>query len=182
MFLQDDPLHKGYQRVDQTEDALLSKSPTGTSLETVVLDTNADNLIGGDSQLPLSRPFQSPPRFKSPPPEPNPFAEELKQKLAQQPRSVLKDSRVSFEDNYEDEAADKLEDNFAAQRAHFQKYKSHSSATKRLLLNVSSSFNFMIKEYILTFFFSLFFFCVMFILYIFLYFLIGYTYFAQLRC
>lgn len=137
-FFQDDPLHKGYQRVQQAEDELLSKSPTETSLETVVLGTNADNLIGSDNQLPPSRTYQSPPRLKSSPIEPNPFVEELKQKLAQQPKSVLKDSRVSFEDNYEDEAADKLEDNFAAQRAHFQKYKSHSSATKRLLLNVNT--------------------------------------------
>lgn len=107
-------------------------------METVVLDTNADSLaggIGGTSSL-TSGTLHSQLRLKSPSLEKNPFKAELKQKLSNQPKSVLKDSRVSFEDNYEDEAADKIEDNFAAQRAHFQKYKSHSSANKRLLLNV----------------------------------------------
>lgn len=139
LFLQkDDPLQKGYQRVDQAEDELLSKSPTETSLETVVLDTNADSLSGavGENPSVLSRTLQNPSGLNNPLLEKNPFEEELTLKRSQQPKSVLKDSRVSFDDNYEDEAADKIEDNFAAQRAHFQKYKSHSSANKRLLLNV----------------------------------------------
>uniref|UniRef100_A0A336LSW6 Facilitated trehalose transporter Tret1 n=1 Tax=Culicoides sonorensis TaxID=179676 RepID=A0A336LSW6_CULSO len=145
---QDDPLQQGYQRVFPPTDlrgpAQYSRSPTrntqaGTSasqpsgttgaLETIVLDTNADNLISLDNSQPLVSPSK-----KRPEPE-NPFSVELptppsvKKPTAQ----ALKDSRVSFEDNFGDEEQDTLQD-FQAQRAHFQKFKSQSSA-KRLLLN-----------------------------------------------
>ncbi|XP_063701895.1 facilitated trehalose transporter Tret1-like isoform X2 [Culicoides brevitarsis] len=137
---QDDPLQQGYQRVfPPPPNRQFSRSPqrnkpaapqpggSGASeapLETVVLDTN---LISLDNQ-PIA---SSPPSRK---PE-NPFSVELPTPpVVKKPTPALvKDSRVSFEDNFGDEEQDTLQD-FNAQRAHFQKFKSQSSA-KRLLLN-----------------------------------------------
>lgn len=106
-------------------------------MDTVVLDTNADNLISLDTtpSIPVEQPATSYNKSTSGYSGSNPFIDELKTKLP--PKSAIKDSRVSFdEEDLDDEAADTLDDNFLAQRAHFQKFKSHSSATKRLLLNV----------------------------------------------
>lgn len=148
--MQDDPLQQGYQRVfpksDRRDASHFSRSPQrttgGTSghpqpggsgtapLETIVLDTNADNLISLDNSQPLASPTR-----RRPEPD-NPFSDELPTppSVKKPTASVLKDSRVSFEDNFGDEEQDTLQD-FNAQRAHFQKFKSQSSA-KRLLLNV----------------------------------------------
>lgn len=144
-------MQQGYQRVFPTSDfrdpTHYSRSPqrnTGATtggaqpggsgaapLETIVLDTNADNLISLDNSQPLA----SPSRKRPEPPE-NPFSDELPTppSVKKPTASALKDSRVSFEDNFGDEEQDTLQD-FHAQRAHFQKFKSQSSA-KRLLLNV----------------------------------------------
>lgn len=148
-------MQQGYQRVFPTSDfrgpTHYSRSPqrnTGTAaqpsgpssaapLETIVLDTNTDNLISLDNSQPLGSPSR-----KRPEPE-NPFSDELPTPPAvkKPTASALKDSRVSFEDNFGDEEQDTLQD-FNAQRAHFQKFKSQSSA-KRLLLNVRRIFYFL---------------------------------------
>lgn len=148
IFFQDDPLQQGYQRVISTDRHLAGgrapttsglaaagpAAPTNTSpvspknLQTIVLNTNADNLINLDHPAPsfktdkvtralFSDELPTPPTIKKP--------------IASQ----LKETRVSFEDNFDDEAQDTIAEDFAAQRAHFQKYKTQSSA--RLLLNVS---------------------------------------------
>lgn len=129
-FVQYDPLNSrsGYRRVD-TGGESLSTSATATSLNTFVLDTNAENLISLDTET-----------TAHPRPQPNPFIHEFK--LNAPPKSALKDSKISFDEEFEDEAADRIGDDFLSQRAHFQKYKSQSSATKRLLLNVSRVFKF----------------------------------------
>lgn len=128
-FLQDDPHNQGYQRVHTTE-GTLSASATTTTLDTIVLDTNTEDLLSlgnqGTSEHKTNRGGEK---------ETNPFVEEAKRNLPH--KSALKDSRVSFTD-LDDEATDTIDNDFLTKRAHFQKFKSNSSATKRLLLNVSN--------------------------------------------
>lgn len=139
--MQDDLVNQGYQRVEAGE-GTLSTSATATSLDTVVIDTDAENLIALEPTSVSARLTSDVSKLRNTGVEPNrtqsPTAEQYKKSAPT--KSSLKDTKVShavsFED-FEDEAADKIDDDFLSQRAHFQKNKSSSSATKRLLLNVS---------------------------------------------
>ncbi|XP_053689254.1 facilitated trehalose transporter Tret1 [Sabethes cyaneus] len=121
-----DPLQHGYQRVNTAEGSL-STSTTGTSLDTIVLDTNAEDLnstprVGGVTRTfsPIqeaddsTNPFLDPLTSRSP-------AGESKTKS----KSSLKSSRVSFD---EEDRFDEGDEGFRKQREHFQKHKSHSTS------------------------------------------------------
>uniref|UniRef100_A0A182X525 Uncharacterized protein n=1 Tax=Anopheles quadriannulatus TaxID=34691 RepID=A0A182X525_ANOQN len=131
-----DPLQYGYQRVNTAEGSL-STSTTATSLDTIVLDTNAEDLA---SVPPRTLQHHQPQRTFSPileTDDTNPFLEPVEKAKS---KSSLKSSRVSFDQ--EDDRFDEDENSFRKQREHFQKHKSHSTSEhKSQLIKVSSSSN-----------------------------------------
>ncbi|EAA44045.3 AGAP005563-PA [Anopheles gambiae str. PEST] len=117
-----DPLQYGYQRVNTAEGSL-STSTTATSLDTIVLDTNAEDLA---SVPPRTLQHHQPQRTFSPileTDDTNPFLEPVEKAKS---KSSLKSSRVSFDQ--EDDRFDEDENSFRKQREHFQKHKSHSTS------------------------------------------------------
>ncbi|XP_055604511.1 facilitated trehalose transporter Tret1-like [Uranotaenia lowii] len=127
-----DPLQYGYQRVN-TGEGSLSTSTTATSLDTIVLDTNADDLAGtpraaaAAAQRPFSpiletedtNPFLDPPAAGT---RSSGTVADSKSKS----KSSLKGSRVSFDED--DDRFDETDEGFRKQREHFQRNKSHSSS------------------------------------------------------
>ncbi|XP_038120020.1 facilitated trehalose transporter Tret1 isoform X1 [Culex quinquefasciatus] len=127
-----DPLQYGYQRVNTAEGSM-STSTTGTSLDTIVLDTNADDLTGTpSSRIGAQRTFS--PILETD--DTNPFLDPPTSKASSQgggldnaskakSKSSLKGSRVSFDQEDQFDASD---EGFRKQREHFQKHKSHSTS------------------------------------------------------
>uniref|UniRef100_A0A182Q863 Facilitated trehalose transporter Tret1 n=1 Tax=Anopheles farauti TaxID=69004 RepID=A0A182Q863_9DIPT len=121
-----DPLQYGYQRVNTAEGSL-STSTTATSLDTIVLDTNAEDL----ASVP-PRGLTQPQRTFSPileTDDTNPFLETGEKAKS---KSSLKSSRVSFDQ--EEDRFDEDENSFRKQREHFQKHKSHSTSEHKTQL------------------------------------------------
>lgn len=125
-----DPLQYGYQRVN-TGEGSLSTSTTGTSLDTIVLDTNAEDLNSTPrvaAQRTFSpiletddtNPFLDPP----PPGQKSPPAVTAADAKARS-KSSLKGSRVSFD---QEDRFDETDEGFRKQREHFQKHKSYSTS------------------------------------------------------
>lgn len=124
-----DPLQHGYQRVN-TGEGSLSTSTTGTSLDTIVLDTNAEDLV--------STPRVGAPRAYSPileTDDTNPFLDTASptskatsgnSDYKSKSKASLKGSRVSFDQ--EEDRFDEGDEGFRKQREHFQKHKSHSTS------------------------------------------------------
>lgn len=123
-----DPLQYGYQRVN-TGEGSLSTSTTGTSLDTIVLDTNAEDLnstprVGAQRTFsPILETDDTNPFLDPPPPgqKSPPAVGEAKAKS----KSSLKGSRVSFD---QEDRFDETDEGFRKQREHFQKHKSHSTS------------------------------------------------------
>lgn len=113
----DDPLTKGYQRVAASDDSYKPLIATSSHDPTVV-NISTD-------PLPSAKYSTGVPSILE--------ADNKSAKTVE--RDTSKNSNISFSENYEDEQADTIDENFLEQRAHFQKFKSHSSVTKRLLLN-----------------------------------------------
>ncbi|XP_065087392.1 facilitated trehalose transporter Tret1 isoform X2 [Ochlerotatus camptorhynchus] len=120
-----DPLQYGYQRVN-TGEGSLSTSTTGTSLDTIVLDTNAEDLnstprVGAQRTFsPILETDDTNP-FLDPPVQKSSTTAESKAKS----KSSLKGSRVSFD---QEDRFDESDEGFRKQREHFQKNKSHSTS------------------------------------------------------
>lgn len=132
-----DPLQYGYQRVN-TGEGSLSTSTTGTSLDTIVLDTNAEDLnstprVGAQRTFsPILETDDTNP-FLDPPVQKSSTTTESKAKS----KSSLKGSRVSFD---QEDRFDESDEGFRKQREHFQKNKSHSTSEhKNQLIKVSWS-------------------------------------------
>ncbi|XP_029722410.1 facilitated trehalose transporter Tret1 isoform X1 [Aedes albopictus] len=123
-----DPLQYGYQRVN-TGEGSLSTSTTGTSLDTIVLDTNAEDLtstprVGAQRTFsPILETDDTNPFLDPPPPgqKSPPSVSDAKAKS----KSSLKGSRVSFD---QEDRFDETDEGFRKQREHFQKHKSHSTS------------------------------------------------------
>lgn len=117
----------------------MSTSTTGTSLDTIVLDTNADDLTGRiGAQRTFSpiletddtNPFLDPPTSKA-----SSQGAGLDNASKAKSKSSLKGSRVSFDQEDQFDASD---EGFRKQREHFQKHKSHSTSEhKNQLIKVS---------------------------------------------
>jgi facilitated trehalose transporter len=121
-------LQQGYSRVSTNDPGgTLSNSTTSTSLDTVVIDTSADNI-------------SSSPRLQKPKPKTtispiiesedtsNPFAEDIKQLAIRTKQGLPIDDEEG--DRFDEEEA------FKKRREHFQKTKSRSEH-KSLLIRVS---------------------------------------------
>ncbi|XP_049542411.1 facilitated trehalose transporter Tret1 isoform X1 [Anopheles darlingi] len=120
-----DPLQHGYQRVNTAEGSL-STSTTATSLDTIVLDTNADDLTSTPQRSQPMRTFT--PIMETD--DTNPFLEPTQKTKSKS--SLKASSRVSFDQ--EDDQFDEDENNFRKQREHFQKHKSHSTSEHKTQL------------------------------------------------
>jgi hypothetical protein len=130
-------LQQGYSRVNQhAADGTLSNSTTSTSLDTVVIDTSADN-ISNSPKLQQQKPRTNFSPIVESEDNSNPFAEDLKELAIKSKKSNLKGStHISFGED-ETEEADKFdEEAFKKKREHFQKTKSRSEH-KSILIRVS---------------------------------------------
>lgn len=128
----EDPLQQGYSRVNQ--DGTLSNSTTSTSLDTVVIDTSADN-ISNSPKLQQQKPRATFSPILESESSSNPFRDDLKELAKRSKKSNLKGGHISFGEDEED--TDKFdEDAFKKRREHFQKTKSRSEH-KSIILRVS---------------------------------------------
>jgi facilitated trehalose transporter len=125
---QEDPLQQGYSRVVPNPDGTLSSSTTSTSLDTVVVDTSADN-ISSSPKLQKQKPRTFSPILESEDTS-NPFAEDIKE------LAIRTKQGIKFDDEEEGDRFDE-EEAFKKKREHFQKTKSRSEH-KSILLKVSS--------------------------------------------
>lgn len=133
MILKEDPLQQGYSRVNQ--DGTLSNSTTSTSLDTVVIDTSADNISNSPKlqQQKLRTTFS--PILETEDSTSNPFRDDLRELAARSKKSNLKGGHITFGED--EEETDKFdEDAFKKRREHFQKTKSRSEH-KSIILRVS---------------------------------------------
>ena len=127
-----DPLTYGYQRVNTGDTATTSD---GTALESVVLDTNAEDL-STTPRIQKQRSFS--PVLDN---EKNPFIEKP-EKSPHRSKLSLKGSKVSFSGEDEDDKFDIDDVDFSNKRAHFQKNKSLSTSSqhKSILIKVNILF------------------------------------------
>jgi facilitated trehalose transporter len=125
-------LNQGYQKVNQNPDGAsgagtLSNSTTSTSLDTVVIDTSADN-ISNSPKLQKQKQRTFSPILESEDTS-NPFADDIKE------LAIRTKQGISFGDEEEGDRFDEAEA-FRKKREHFQKTKSRSEH-KSILIRVS---------------------------------------------